>query len=120
MTLAWVDHTGSYLAYSRGRDVIVRPLDWLGSSRNDRVIGRHDHDIEWLVTSDSGEFLATGDESGETRVWLLESNSKNPLKTLTDFRGVTGVTSFDNSGEVRNKLYLLQIKGNGFVELKHN
>jgi len=45
---------------------------------------------------------------------------KNKLKKLTDFRGVTELTSFDNNGEVQKKLYLLQIKGKGFVELKHN
>jgi len=50
----------------------------------------------------------------------FRSDVKNNLKTLNDFRGVTGLTSFDNSGEVRKKLYLLQIKGKEFVELKHH
>ncbi|MGD2028518.1 MAG: penicillin-binding protein activator [Desulfobacterales bacterium] len=48
----------------------------------------------------------------------FRSDLKNKLKTLNSYRGVTGLTSFDKSGEVRKKLYLLQIKGNGFVELK--
>ena len=50
----------------------------------------------------------------------FRSDLKNKLKTLNDFHGVTGLTSFDNGGEVRKKLYLLQIKGKKFVELKHN
>ncbi len=50
----------------------------------------------------------------------FRSDLKNKLKKLNDFRGVTGLTSFDNNGEVRKKLYLLQIKGKRFVELKHN
>ena len=50
----------------------------------------------------------------------FRSALKNKLKKLTDFQGVTGLTSFDNNGEVRRKLYLLQIKGERFVELKHN
>jgi ABC-type branched-subunit amino acid transport system substrate-binding protein len=50
----------------------------------------------------------------------FRSDIKNKLKTLNDFRGVTGLTSFDSSGEVRKKLYLLQIKGKEFVELKHH
>ena len=50
----------------------------------------------------------------------FRSALKNKLKKLTDFQGVTGLTSFDNNGEVRRKLYLLQIKGKRFVELKHN
>ena len=45
---------------------------------------------------------------------------KNKLKKLNDFRGVTGLTSFDNNGEVRKKLYLLQIQGKRFVELEHH
>jgi ABC-type branched-subunit amino acid transport system substrate-binding protein/predicted negative regulator of RcsB-dependent stress response len=49
----------------------------------------------------------------------FRSDLKNKLKTLNDFRGVTGLTSFDNSGEVRKKIYLLQIKGKDFVELDH-
>ena len=44
---------------------------------------------------------------------------KNKLKKLTDFRGVTESTSFDNNGEVQKKLYLLQIKDKSFVELEH-
>jgi ABC-type branched-subunit amino acid transport system substrate-binding protein len=50
----------------------------------------------------------------------FRSAIKNNLKKLTDFQGVTGLTSFDDKGEVQRKLYLLQIKGSRFVELKHN
>jgi ABC-type branched-subunit amino acid transport system substrate-binding protein/predicted negative regulator of RcsB-dependent stress response len=50
----------------------------------------------------------------------FRSSLKNNLKNLTDYQGVTGLTSFDENGEVRRKLYLLQIKGSRFVELKHN
>ena len=50
----------------------------------------------------------------------FRSALKNKLKKLNDFRGVTGLTSFDNNGEVRKKLYLLQIQGKRFVELKHH
>jgi hypothetical protein len=45
---------------------------------------------------------------------------KNELKKLTDFQGVTGLTSFSNDGDVKKKLYLLQIKGKSFVELEHH
>jgi branched-chain amino acid transport system substrate-binding protein len=50
----------------------------------------------------------------------FRSALKNNLKKLIDFQGVTGLTSFDENGEVRRKLYLLQIKGDRFMELKHN
>lgn len=45
---------------------------------------------------------------------------KNELKKLTDFQGVTGLTSFGNDGDVQKKLHLLQIKGKSFVELKRH
>ncbi len=43
---------------------------------------------------------------------------KNELKRLTDFQGVTGLTSFEWNGDARKNLYLFQIKGQRFVELK--
>lgn len=49
----------------------------------------------------------------------FRSTLKNELERLTDFQGVTGLTSFDNDGEVRKRLYLLQIKGNRFFQLEH-
>ncbi len=45
---------------------------------------------------------------------------KSELKKLTDFQGVTGLTSFGNDGDVKKKLYLLQIKGKSFVELERH
>ena len=49
----------------------------------------------------------------------FRSTLKNELERLTDFKGVTGLTSFDADGEVRKRLYLLQIKGNRFFQLEH-
>jgi len=43
---------------------------------------------------------------------------KNELKRLTGFHGVTGLTSFDEDGDARKNLYLLQIRGRKFVELE--
>jgi ABC-type branched-subunit amino acid transport system substrate-binding protein/predicted negative regulator of RcsB-dependent stress response len=43
---------------------------------------------------------------------------KNELKRLTGFHGVTGLTSFDEDGDARKNLYLLQIRGRQFVELE--
>ncbi|MEE8430257.1 MAG: penicillin-binding protein activator [Candidatus Desulfatibia sp.] len=45
---------------------------------------------------------------------------KKGLMQLSNYEGVTGLTSFDSSGEVRKKLFLLQIKGRGFVELERH
>ena len=43
---------------------------------------------------------------------------KNELKGLDGFQGVTGLTSFDNDGNAIKNLYLLQIRGQRFVELE--
>jgi branched-chain amino acid transport system substrate-binding protein len=43
---------------------------------------------------------------------------KNELKRLDGFQGVTGLTSFDNNGNAIKNLYLLQIRGQRFVELE--
>jgi branched-chain amino acid transport system substrate-binding protein len=45
---------------------------------------------------------------------------KEKLKDLQYFEGVTGLTSFKENGDAQKKLYLLQIDGNRFVELKSN
>jgi ABC-type branched-subunit amino acid transport system substrate-binding protein len=48
----------------------------------------------------------------------FRSAVKNELLKLSNFQGVTGLTSFDNNGELQKDLYLLEIKGNKFVELE--
>jgi ABC-type branched-subunit amino acid transport system substrate-binding protein len=45
---------------------------------------------------------------------------KDELRNLINFEGVTGITSFQESGDAFKKLYLLQVEDNKFVELKHN
>lgn len=42
---------------------------------------------------------------------------KDELMNLRGFEGVSGMTSFDDRGEARKKLYLLRIKGDKFVEI---
>jgi ABC-type branched-subunit amino acid transport system substrate-binding protein len=54
----------------------------------------------------------------------LEIQSRNDLKealkNLTDFKGVTGYTSFKENGDSIKQLYLLQIENNQFVQLNRN
>ncbi len=51
-----------------------------------------------------------------------EVRSRRTLKTalmeLKDFPGVTGLTSFDETGDVNKQIYLLKIKGRQFVQIK--
>ncbi|MEA3436897.1 MAG: penicillin-binding protein activator, partial [Thermodesulfobacteriota bacterium] len=43
---------------------------------------------------------------------------KNELMHLKDFQGVTGLTSFNDKGDVKKDLSLLRIKGDKFIELE--
>lgn len=43
---------------------------------------------------------------------------RDELLHLDNFPGITGVTRFDEKGEVKKKLHLLRIKGKRFVELE--
>lgn len=45
---------------------------------------------------------------------------KNALMQLKDFQGVTGLTSFNDKGDVKKELSLLRIKDDKFVELEFN
>ncbi len=44
---------------------------------------------------------------------------RDELLRVADFQGVTGITGFNEDGDVRKQLYLLQVKGRRFVELGH-
>jgi ABC-type branched-subunit amino acid transport system substrate-binding protein len=48
------------------------------------------------------------------------SDIRDELFNLENFQGVTGLTRFDETGEVQKKLHLLRIKGRRFVELETN
>lgn len=43
---------------------------------------------------------------------------RDELLNLVNYPGITGITRFDENGEVQKKLYLLRIKGRRFVELE--
>ena len=43
---------------------------------------------------------------------------RNELIRIRNYKGLTGLTSFNGSGDAWKKLYLLTISGGGFVELK--
>lgn len=45
---------------------------------------------------------------------------RDELLKLDNYPGVTGITRFDENGDVLKKMHLLRIKGKRFVELKQN
>jgi hypothetical protein len=40
------------------------------------------------------------------------------LMGVSDFSGVTGLTSFDETGDVEKELYLLTVEGRRFVQIR--
>ena len=48
----------------------------------------------------------------------FRSGLRDALFTVQNYPAVTGSTSFDKSGEVRKRLYLLRVKGPRFVEVR--
>lgn len=48
----------------------------------------------------------------------FRSTLREALKKIRDFEGVTGITSFDETGDVNKNLYLLRVKGDRFVEIR--
>ena len=48
----------------------------------------------------------------------FRSDIRDALLNLENFPGVTGLTRFDETGDVQSKLHLLQVRGKQFVELE--
>jgi len=49
----------------------------------------------------------------------FRSTIREELKALTDFLGVTGITSFSETGDASKSLYLIRVKGDIFVEVRY-
>ncbi len=49
----------------------------------------------------------------------FRSTIRDELKKLTDFLGVTGITSFSETGDASKSLYLIRVKGDKFVEVRY-
>ncbi|MBC8463628.1 MAG: penicillin-binding protein activator, partial [Deltaproteobacteria bacterium] len=49
----------------------------------------------------------------------FRSTIRDELKKLTDFLGVTGTTSFSETGDASKSLYLIRVKGDEFVEVRY-
>lgn len=58
-------------------------------------------------------FQAVNDPNVRSRHSLMMG-----LKEVRDFPGVTGLTAFDETGDVKKQLYLLTVKGRRFVQIR--
>ena len=77
-----VDPTGTWMAFTRGRELYRRPLETLESSKNDLLLGRHESNIYAFDISSDGNGIAASDESGEMIVWSGDPDPEHPLQTL--------------------------------------
>ncbi len=53
----------------------------------------------------------------QPQVWSRRT-LKLAILDVKDFRGVTGLTSFDETGDAKKSLYLLKVKGGRFVQIR--
>jgi len=65
------------------------------------------YDAAWIV------FQAANEPGVRSRRTLKEA-----IMGIKDFPGVTGLTSFDNTGDVEKDLYLLKVEGGRFVQIR--
>jgi WD40 repeat protein len=103
---------GRFMYFTRGRDLFQRPLDTLESRRHDHLVGRHDSDVLWFDFSPSGDQIAAVDKSGETRVWSMDPNPHQPLRTLYGPRpGLLGPTGRTLVGQLNEGPAMWDLEG---------
>ncbi len=75
-----VDRGGERVAYVKGGEIYVRPLDSFGKVAS-RLVGRHQNAVV-IAFDPSGRLLASGSGSGGVRVWAIEGEADAPLQRL--------------------------------------
>jgi len=77
-----IDHTGTFMVFARGRELVRRPLNSVESPRHDQIVGRHTDDIVWFSYPLNEDRIAAVDAAGVTRFWSMDPNPKKPLRAL--------------------------------------
>jgi len=77
-----LDAGGGQVAYTAGRQVLVRSL--ADPAAAPRVVGQHLADVRYVSFHPGDERLAASDAAGEVRIWSLSpgSDAQHPLRTL--------------------------------------
>jgi DNA-binding winged helix-turn-helix (wHTH) protein/WD40 repeat protein len=98
------------LYFTRGREIVRRPLDSLESAASDQVVARHPGNVSWFSLSSSGQRIAAIDDTGDIRIWATDPNPLEPLRILrgpeatffyTGAPAPGGLGSLDSEGNVR-------------------
>jgi WD40 repeat protein len=77
--LGHADSTGAWMAFGRGRQVLLLRTEGPGSSP--RLVGEHPAPVIWVRFGDDDR-LASVDESGEVRIWAVEAGTANLDRVL--------------------------------------
>jgi ABC-type branched-subunit amino acid transport system substrate-binding protein len=86
-------------AFAKGyEDIFGRPPAFLQTQA---------YDAAWILFEAVNEFQV------ESRRTL-----KTALLEVKDFSGITGLTSFDETGDAKKRIYLLKVKGRRFVQIR--
>ncbi len=75
------DPSGTTIAFTRGRTVLVRPLP-PGDPSAERILGRARDEVPDIAFAPGGDRLASLDRSGEIRVWSTAGGAARPLRVL--------------------------------------
>jgi ABC-type branched-subunit amino acid transport system substrate-binding protein len=102
----------------------IIPDGFFADSTN-RLVQAFVHRYESMYGQKPGFVAATTYDTAMILFELVSDStirSRNALKTrlanLTQFQGVTGVTSFDETGEVHKQVSLLRVQGGKFIEIE--
>jgi WD40 repeat protein len=87
-----VDSTGSRFAYLDDGAIYLMPLDDLEDAAP-RLVGRHDG-AHVLAVGPGGQALASGDKSGEIRIWTPASGASGP-RSVFEATSPIGFLTFD-------------------------
>ena len=91
-----IDPKGKLLAYGKGSSVYTRSLDHLETSP-ETIIGKHTSEVTVVSFHPNGEQIASGDSSGEIRIWPVTPHSNKEARTFLEKDAVQGLF-FDPSG----------------------
>jgi WD40 repeat protein len=90
-----IDAGGSWIAYSRGRELLIRSLvDWNLSPRR---LGKHVSQVRLVAFAPDAEHVAALDESGEIQIWPTSRRTEQPVRTLQT-RGKVMSLRYDPGG----------------------
>jgi len=109
-----VDRGGEWTAYIKAGNIYKRPIDKFGSA-SPLLVGRQQD--AWILTVDpSGELLASGNPSGEIRIWAIGRAADRPLDHFNTEDAVTSLRfaptrSLLVSGHVSGKARLWDLEG---------